>query len=374
MMTVPWKQEINFASALLLHSCITVFLKEVGNSLAILQHLATRGKRKSGTDTSIVLDGYTSIFSKDHDGELAELYFTNTGIILLMVSLASAIAMNLALPIVVLNIMIAATFGLAFIASALVACRRKSFVMPIMALRRAGRFIWSDTPDYITFRSIAILELVFMKARLAAADVQTQQTMLKRLLDSEYVFLHSNSAPAVLTPPPPLEHQRIVSFTSTQHLFVMLCKTAIGHADGSVCGVSGPATIPVPNLDGFFVDEAEQYGYRIYRVSPVLLALEDCGQTMVQKRMERTPTKERKGLPALFTNFIAWTHGVLLRRLGRHRVVWMMRVEGKGSKGTYWRGNVNLVTGLKKAYLENRAEFQCVSGSSENQVSREIVR
>jgi hypothetical protein len=89
--------------------------------------------------------------------------------------------------------------------------------MPIMALRRAGRFIWSDTPfvnfftliyvavvlkgssdkivlrDYVVFRSIAILELVFMKARIAAASVDIQQTMLERLLDSEYVMVRGVS-------------------------------------------------------------------------------------------------------------------------------------------------------------------------------------
>jgi hypothetical protein len=219
MSPIPWKQEINFASALLLHSCITVFLKELSNSTVVLYHIAILGKDKAIVDTSIVLDGYTSVFSRDHDGELAELYFTNTGFILLIVSLASAIAMNLALPTGVLNAMIAATFGLTFLASAAVACNKKSFVMPIMALRRAGRFIWSDTPfvnffsliyiavvlkgpsrlalrDYVIFRCITILELVFMKARLAAADAETQQVMLKRLLDSEYVVLKTVSMPS----------------------------------------------------------------------------------------------------------------------------------------------------------------------------------
>lgn len=222
MLVVPWKQEINFASALLLHSCLTVFLKEASNGLAILYHLVFHRKNRAGLDTSIVLDGYTSVFSQDHDGELAELYFTNTGFVLLIISLASAIAMNLSLPIKALNVLIAAAFGFTFIASALVASRARSLVMPIMALRRAGRFIWSDTPfvnffsliyiavvlkgssklalrDYVIFRSIAILELVFMKARLAVADVKTQQTMLRRLLDSEYVLIENVSSLVCLT-------------------------------------------------------------------------------------------------------------------------------------------------------------------------------
>ncbi|CAN9259966.1 unnamed protein product [Alternaria alternata] len=78
MSAVPWKQEINFGSALLLHSCITVFLKEISNGFAVLYHLSIRHRDKAGIKTSIVLDGYSSVFSKDHDGELAELYFTNT--------------------------------------------------------------------------------------------------------------------------------------------------------------------------------------------------------------------------------------------------------------------------------------------------------
>jgi hypothetical protein len=217
MSPVPWTQEINFGSALLLHSCITVFLKEISNGFAVLYHLAFRHRDKAGIKTSVVLDGYTSVFSQDHEGALAELYFTNTGFILLIVSLACAIAMNLLLPATALNILIATTFGLTFVASALVACREKSLVMPIMALRRAGRFIWSDTPlvnfftliyvavvlkgsssklalrDYVVFRSIAILELVFMKAKIAAASVDVQQTMLVQLLNSEYVLIRGVS-------------------------------------------------------------------------------------------------------------------------------------------------------------------------------------
>jgi hypothetical protein len=217
MSPVPWTKEINFGSALLLHSCITVFLKEISNGFALLYHLAIRHRDKAGIKTSFVLDGYTSVFSRDHDGELAELYFTNTGFILLIISLACAIAMNLLLPANALNILIATTFGLTFIASVLVACRG-GLVMPIMALRRAGRFIWSDTPlvnfftliyvavvlkgssskitlrDYVIFRSIAILELVFMKAKIAAASVDTQQTMFLRLLNSEYVMIRSVSS------------------------------------------------------------------------------------------------------------------------------------------------------------------------------------
>jgi hypothetical protein len=79
MSPVPWTQEINFGSALLLHSCITVFLKEINNGFVVLFRLAFRHRDKAGIQTSVVLDGYTSVFSRDHEGELAELYFTNLG-------------------------------------------------------------------------------------------------------------------------------------------------------------------------------------------------------------------------------------------------------------------------------------------------------
>lgn len=148
------------------------------------------------------------MFSNDHDGELAELYFTNTGFLLLAVSLASSVAMNMLLASLVLNMIIAAVFGLAFVASCVT--DKKRLVLPILALRRAGRFIWSDTPfvnffsliyiatvlrgqatlrlqDYVTFRAIAVLELVFMKARLAACSPDTQIELMRRLIDSEWV-------------------------------------------------------------------------------------------------------------------------------------------------------------------------------------------
>jgi hypothetical protein len=89
--------------------------------------------------TSAVLDAYTSVFSHDDDGELAELYFTNTGVALLAVSLASSVVMNLLLSTLLLNAIVAGTFGLTFATSLTVV--RGKYTVPIIALRRAGRFI-----------------------------------------------------------------------------------------------------------------------------------------------------------------------------------------------------------------------------------------
>lgn len=210
MSSVPWKQEINFSSALLLHSCITILLKELFNIFVILIRISAR--QNGATRTSVVLDGYTSIFSKDIDGELAELYFTNTGLILLAISLGSSVAMNLLLSSLFLNAIVASTFGLTFVAS-LLACTW-GVTLPVMALRRAGRFIWSDTPfvnffsviyiatvlqgsstlrlqEYVTFRCIAIVELVFMKAKLAASDQGKQVALLRSLVRSEWVLVNN---------------------------------------------------------------------------------------------------------------------------------------------------------------------------------------
>lgn len=226
MPSVPWSSHINFTSALLLHSCTTILLKETLNWLEIARRLLTRlltRRRKSqqksqtpgttcATKTSAVLDAYTSIFSGDVDGLLAELYFTNTGVGLLAVSLASSVVMNLLLSSLALNMIVAGTFGLTFAAS--LAVGHAKYTLLFMALRRAGRFIWSDTPfvnfftliyiatvlkgqstirlrDYVTFRSIAVFESIFMKAKLASADHETQVSLMRNLIMTERVILRA---------------------------------------------------------------------------------------------------------------------------------------------------------------------------------------
>ena len=213
MPTVPWSEDINFASALLLHSCLTVLFKEIANAVVVLWRMSSDVQLynskfpTSRFKPSFVLDAYTSVFSRDADGEQAELYFTNTGLLLLAVTLVASVTMNLFLPDLVLNMIVAGTFGLCFIASLVVG--KVHITLPIAALRRAGRFIWSDTPfvnfftlvyiatvlhgnstlhlqDYVTFRSIAVAELVFMKAKLAATDPEMQERLVRRLIKSEW--------------------------------------------------------------------------------------------------------------------------------------------------------------------------------------------
>ena len=82
-----------------------------------------------------MFDGYTSVLSSDEDGEQAELYFTNTGLLLLSVSLAASVAMNLFVSRIVLDILIAAAFGVCLFASLFVG--PSHYTRPLMALRRA---------------------------------------------------------------------------------------------------------------------------------------------------------------------------------------------------------------------------------------------
>jgi hypothetical protein len=137
----------------------------------------------------------------------------------------------------------------------------------------------------------------------------------------------------------------------------MVYKTSIGYADGSLCGVSGPVAITVPKHAGFFIDEAEERGWRIYRVLSTPLVIEDCVQAMITKLRERAPTKDRRGVVLFFTSFIAWTHGVPLRQLGRRRVVCLSKTNGNGPKENHWKGNASLVTDLKESWLHNQEKF-----------------
>lgn len=217
MVAVNWQQQINFASALLLHSCLTVLVKEFCNAVCLLYRASRSGKAKYGRENtkasiraSAVLDAYTSVFSNDADGELAELYFTNIGALLLGATLASSVAMNLYLSDQVLNGLIVGTFGFCFVAS--LAVGRGRYTILIVALRRAGKLIWADTPfvnffsliyiatalrgspmlrvkDYIAFRSIAVFELLFMKAKLAASSPDQQQHLMRQLISSEKIVM-----------------------------------------------------------------------------------------------------------------------------------------------------------------------------------------
>ncbi|KAI9736467.1 MAG: hypothetical protein M1818_006201 [Claussenomyces sp. TS43310] len=370
MSPIPWTHQINFASALLLHSCITIILKEAINVLEVSRrlllpfwnsHISRRSddRFKYQIGSSVVLDGYTSIFSRDLEGELAELYFTNTGFILLAMSLASSVAMNLLLSSMLLNAVVVATFGMALLAS--LANGEKEILLPILALRRAGRFIWSDTPfvnffsliyiatvlrgqstlrlqDYITFRSIAVLELVFMKAKLAASRPEKQIRLLRQLIESEWVAVKKTPGIYYLNQPFSMAQRNdMIPFTTAQRLWVMLFKTAVGFHYGCLQGSIGPASCPVPEV-GRYVDEPVG-GWKIYRLSEDIMLLSDC--------LVESPPRGR------WARITLKTHGILLRQLGKVRVIYLLRTTVADPRTvSVWHSNVNLVTGVTKKWLD----------------------
>ena len=105
-------------------------------------------------------------------------------------------------------------------------------------------------------------------------------------------------------------------------------------------------------------------------MSPDLLVIEDCVQDMVATQMKKASTLERRGIKSQYVKLVAWSHGVLLRRVGRRRVVWLMRIEGDGGTGPVWRGNANLVTGLPEKWL--RGEFRQVEEGGQH-IAREMA-
>ncbi|MCJ1263868.1 hypothetical protein MMC22_003738 [Lobaria immixta] len=267
--------------------------------------------------------------------------------------------MNLLLPSLVLNMIVAGTFGLTFAASLLLG--QKSYTLPLMALRRAARFIWSDTPfvnffsliyiatvlggrttirlqDYIIFRSIAVLELVFMKAKLAASDPQKQISMMRRLILSEWLVLDagehnknlSRSLPRIL-------RNDIVAFTTGQRLSVMLFKTTIGYHLGCLRGALGPSSCSVPEIGHSVADAL--HGWKLCRMSDDIMVLVDCFAESPQR--------------TLWSRLLVHMHGVLLRRLGKIRVVYLVKkeVQDSGSNQSFWHSNINLVTGLPETWL-----------------------
>ncbi|KAH7137144.1 hypothetical protein B0J13DRAFT_624934 [Dactylonectria estremocensis] len=364
-MAVPWQQQINFTSALLLHSCITLLLKEISNVARFLIRLSNRKRSRHGAECSFTLDGYTSVLSHDENGELSELYYTNTGLVLLAVALALAVVLNLLLSDTALNSIVCATFGITWVVSMLASRWRP--VLPFLALRRAGRFVWSDTPfvnffsliyvataldnssnlrlrDYVILRGIAIAELVFMKVYIASTGVTGQQTMLRALMASEKILMRAKSRQPQshgVQKEDVLERKSIMPFSTLQRMSVMLYMTTPGYESGSVRGANGPLMIPVPAV-GQFVDRG--WGWKIHRVSEDAMLIADNLQPNLSK--------------GVWKQFITTAHGVLLRRLGKVRVVYLireMRAVAADQTDVFWRSNINLVTGASRAWLD---EFQ----------------
>lgn len=135
------------------------------------------------------------------------------------------------------------------------------------------------------------------------------------------------------------ERNNMVPFTTHQRLSVMLFKTGVGFHYGCLQGSVGPARCPQPDV-GCHVDEMEQ-GWKIYRMSEDIMIVADAfAQSHSQNPWSR---------------FIAKAHGVLLRRLGKIRVIYLVRQTDAKDLGNtaLWHSNINLVTGVNQSWLES---------------------
>jgi len=132
----------------------------------------------------------------------------------------------------------------------------------------------------------------------------------------------------------------MIPFTTLQRLSVMLFKTAIGFQFGGLQGSKGPSSCLIPEK-GCYLEEP-MHGWRAYRLSEDVMFLQDC----LAEFSQHQPTGR-------WEKFILSMHGVLLRQLGKVRVIYLLRtkVEGK-RKISVWHSNVNLVTGVTRKWLD----------------------
>ena len=124
----------------------------------------------------------------------------------------------------------------------------------------------------------------------------------------------------------------------------MLFKTSVGYHRGCLQGPLGPASCQLPEV-GCYIDEFD-CGWKLFRVSEGTMVLADysCARKP-QGRWQR---------------FLKHAHGVLLRRIGKIRVVYLMRVSSIEDieYSSLWHSNVNLVTGVTKKWLDEDFNMQ----------------
>ena len=116
----------------------------------------------------------------------------------------------------------------------------------------------------------------------------------------------------------------------------MLFKTAVGYDLGCVRGRLGPSSLPLP-ATGTVIDGCTK-GWKLYRLSDDIMLLADC---LAESRPKDS-----------WSRFLMHSHGVLLRRLGKKRVVYLVRSPVRGIRDqARWHSNINLVTGVSEAWL-----------------------
>lgn len=141
----------------------------------------------------------------------------------------------------------------------------------------------------------------------------------------------------------------MVPFMTSQRLMVMLVKTSVSYHLGCLQGSRGPGRCPVPELK-CYTDESP-LPWKVYRWAEDVLIIRDC--------------PDRSATGTLWARFIFKAHGVLLRRLGKERVIYCLRTSDlDGGRGSAWHSNINLVTGVSKSWLDKHftATATCEAG------------
>lgn len=69
-----------------------------------------------------------------------------------------------------------------------------------------------------------------------------------------------------------------------------------------------------------------------------------------------------------WSRFLMHAHGILLRRIGRVRVVFAIRCEESSSEELWFHSNINMVTGVPQTWLDKFDETEsiadCIIGHS----------
>ena len=132
----------------------------------------------------------------------------------------------------------------------------------------------------------------------------------------------------------------------------MFCKTSVSYEFGGVTGAMGPAKLPLPAI-GVAVEECS-LGWKLCRLSEDIMIIADC---LAESKPKDT-----------WSRFLKHTHGILLRRLGKKRVVYLVKQSPENNaQESHWHSNVNLVTGVSMAWLDaafslEHAESSCAIG------------
>lgn len=116
----------------------------------------------------------------------------------------------------------------------------------------------------------------------------------------------------------------------------MFCKTSVSHKFGGVTGALGPAKLPRPAIGSAIEEPA--LGWKLCRLSEDVMILADC--------LAESKPKDR------WSRLLKHMHGILLRRLGKKRVVYLVRQPLQyNEQEPHWHSNVNLVTGVNMTWL-----------------------